>query len=581
MTTKQFASFLSQLEATPLRNEITKILANLFKKTSDEEIDKVCYLILGQLGSGFEKIEFNIAEKTMVKTIGLSFGFDYKKVHQNFKKTGDLGETAVFFRKKTARKLKPSSLSVKSLHQKLLKIAQDAGLESQKRKVKAMAALLVEVDQLFLRFLVRIPLGRLRLGFSEITILDALSWMKTGDKSLRPKIEAVYNTSVDIGKIAKIFKKEGMAGLKKIKARPGIPIRPARAERLGTVEKIIEKLETAAIEPKIDGFRVQVHISRKPAAVRIFSRNLEDTTKMFPDLVAAFQKLMAKKKDLTSAIFDGEAIGFNPKNNRFLPFQETAQRKRKHRIAQAAQKTPLAVFIFDLLFYNGESLLNKTFKERRKKLSEVVSEKKGILRLTPQIITNQPQQIKAEFKKAISLGLEGIMCKKLNSSYQAGARNFNWVKYKKGMGDKLLDTIDCLVMGYYRGRGRRAGFGIGAFLAGVYQKKNDCFETIAKIGTGLTDRQWRELKKKCDRVKVSQKPKEYRVDKNLGCDIWCSPSIVVEIKADEITKSPIHSAGKDSSSGLALRFPRLVRFRDKMPKDSTTVEEVITLFGNQ
>lgn len=366
MTTKQFASFLSQLEATPLRNEITKILANLFKKTSDEEIDKVCYLILGQLGSGFEKIEFNIAEKTMVKTIGLSFGFDYKKVHQNFKKTGDLGETAVFFRKKTARKLKPSSLSVKSLHQKLLKIAQDAGLESQKRKVKAMAALLVEVDQLFLRFLVRIPLGRLRLGFSEITILDALSWMKTGDKSLRPKIEAVYNTSVDIGKIAKIFKKEGMAGLKKIKARPGIPIRPARAERLGTVEKIIEKLETAAIEPKIDGFRVQVHISRKPAAVRIFSRNLEDTTKMFPDLVAAFQKLMAKKRILPVLFLTEKPSASILKTIAFSLFKKQPKEKENTGLPKPLKKPPWQ-FLSSTFFFTTEkvSLIKHLKKEER------------------------------------------------------------------------------------------------------------------------------------------------------------------------------------------------------------------------
>jgi len=162
------------------------------------------------------------------------------------------------------------------------------------------------------------------------------------------------------------------------------------------------------------------------------------------------------------------------------------------------------------------------------------------------------------------------MAKKLDAVYQAGARNFNWVKFKAGMNKDLADTIDCIVLGYYRGKGKRAAFGIGAFLVGIPDKEK--FLTVSKIGTGLTDEQWREIYKRCEKLKIKEKPQEYIVDKNLNPDIWCRPHLVVEIEADTITKSPIHTAG------LALRFPRLKRFRDdKTIQQATSLKELKTM----
>jgi len=585
-----FSHYLQKLEKTTLRNEITEILADLFKKANNQEIDKIIYLCLGRLKPSFAGIEFNIAEKMMLRTIALSFNLPEKEIIARFKNTGDLGETAFFFKEK--KKSVFVAMSVSQLYAQLLEIANQEGLGSQERKMKLMAKLINEVELDFVKYLVRIPIGRLRLGFSDMTVLDALSWMKTGNKELRGEIEAAFSIATDAGLIARVFKTKGLVGLKKINSQPGIPILPAKSGRLPNAKKIIEKLHQCALEPKIDGFRIQIHLNRKAPQesssqeqsafwekrekqflIKMYSRNLEDTTQMFPDIAEALRQLLAKKKKLQSCILDGEAVAINLKTKKPLSFQKTSQRKRKYDIQITSKEIPLTVFVFDLLLYNGQSLLKETFAQRRKRLEKLLDFPNQVLKLTPQKIVSSEKQIIAEFNRVVKQGWEGLMCKKLESVYQPGARNYNWVKLKKAMDSKLADTIDCLVLGYYRGRGKRSSFGIGAFLVGVYDPQKNQFPTIAKIGTGLTDKQWVTLRKKCDQVKTNLKPKQYLVNKSLNPDVWCLPKVVVEIEADEITKSPVHTASK----GLALRFPRLKRFRDKNPEDVTTVGEVLQL----
>lgn len=608
MTFSEFSHYLARLEKTASRNEITSILAELFKEAKPGEIDKICYLSLGSLAPKYEGIEFNMAEKMIIQVLARTYEKETGEVKKLYKKVGDLGAVVSADNGTGADKrgkkflVLSSKFSVTAVFDRLYEIATTSGEGSVEKKISLFAKLLKQLESLSARYVVRIPIGKLRLGFSDVTILDALSWSQTGDKSLRPELERGYNISADIGKIAKIFKEKGVKGVKRVEATVGTPIRTAQAERLPTAEKIIEKLGKCAAEKKFDGFRVQIHIDSKRRMrdsgiqtefggfdmrgplVKIFSRNLENTTHMFPDIVEAAQRIKVK-----TAVLDGEAIAYNPKTGKFLPFQETVQRKRKHGIGKKAKEVPLKVFVFDLLFLNGKSLIFESFSKRRKLLEGVLRGVRpgGAIQLARQKIISTPKELRREFNLSISEGLEGLVVKKLDSVYQAGARNFNWVKYKKATEGGLVDTIDCLVMGYYRGRGRRAGFGIGAFLTGVYDAGKDGFVTIAKIGTGLTDKQWREMKKRCDAVKVPDKPARFVVDKNLACDVWCEPAIVVEIKADEITRSPIHAAGKDSDAlglggpGLALRFPRLVDFRKKDPEQATTVEEVLRLYGLQ
>lgn len=576
MKFKDFSQYLQRLEQTPLRNKMTEILAQLFKKCSGEEIDKACYLALGRLAPKYEGVEFNMAEKMMIKALAMAVGQNPDQVQKLYKKIGDLGEIVTKFKNSQT-----SKLTIRQIYDSLRQIAEDEGEGSVDRKINKMAQLLQKVDWLSAKYIARIPVNKLRLGFSDMTILDALSWMKTGDKSLRPQLERAFNVLADIGKIAQTFKNKGIVGIKQIKSEVGVPIRAALAERLRSADKILEKMTgKCALEPKYDGFRCQLHLDKsRPFKltkednlslfaeksqhfVRIFSRNLDNTTQMFPDLVAAAQHLKAK-----SVILDGEAIAFNPKTGKFLPFQETVQRKRKHGVDQKAKEMPLKIFVFDILDLNGQSLLQKPFSQRRKILEKLLTQSQGeeeVMILTRQKIVSQTKEFDQFFKTVVSEELEGLMAKKLDAVYQAGARNFNWVKYKIAMQSELADTIDCVVMGYYRGKGKRTTFGIGAFLAGILDKKNHQILSVSKIGTGLTDEQWRQMKKKCGSLEIKKKPQPYFLDKNLAPDVWCQPGLVVEIEADMVTKSPIHSAG------LALRFPRLKRFRDDKSVDQAT-----------
>ncbi|MGB8367580.1 MAG: ATP-dependent DNA ligase, partial [Candidatus Babeliales bacterium] len=278
------------------------------------------------------------------------------------------------------------------------------------------------------------------------------------------------------------------------------------------------------------------------------------------------------------------AIGYDPNEGTFLPFQETVKRKRKHGIEKAAEEFPLKLFLFDLLYLNGKNLLGETHEQRRKKLEKIVKNvKSDQISLTEEYETRNAQELKEQFVNAIASGLEGLVIKRPDAIYRPGKRNFNWIKLKRQAGGELEDTIDCVILGYYFGKGRRAAFGIGAFLVGVYLKKEDIFQTIAKIGTGLKDEDWKELKKKCDAIQVKKKPINVECAKELVPDIWVSPEIVCTVRADEISLSPLHAAGKTKEKlGFALRFPRFMGYRpDKSPEEATHVSEIKRLYEDQ
>jgi len=593
MQFSKLAEYLSELEKNSSRLEITRILADLFKKTDENEIGNICYLVLGQLAPVYQAVDFNLAEKTMIKVIAKASGSEEAVVKKEYKKVGDLGEVAQQLKLKAAN-LKifgreEKKLAVNEVHSKLLEIARESGSGSVDRKIGKMIALTEDVDSLSVKYVVRMPIGKLRLGFSNMTILDALSWMVTGDKSLRKALEEAYEVRVDIGIIAQELKaqstklktkekdfvvKKITEDLIKIKPKLGTPILPALCQRLSNTEEMIEKMGKVAAEPKYDGTRLQIHCDKNDSEVNIFTRNLENVTLMFPDIVEALKKEI----NAQSVILDGEAIGYDPKTDKFLPFQETIKRKRKYDIEEMIGKIPLKYFCFDVMFLNGKGIIDKPFFERRKILAEILAKTNKTIMLSPQIITDDPVKLRQYHTLQKSEGLEGIVAKKLNSVYEPGRRGNHWVKLKEEKGKKgagLADSLDCVVMGYNRGKGKRAGFGVGGFLVGIRNNKDEIV-TITKIGTGLTDDQWRELKIRCDKFKTNEQPKEYLVDKNMAPDVWVDPQIVVEIEADNITVSPIHTAG------LALRFPRLVKFRDdRSVHDASNIKEAKKLYQLQ
>ncbi len=582
MKFKVLSVYLEKLESIASRNEMILILAELFKEVPAQEFDHVMYLLQGRVAPLFVPLEFGMADKMMLKAIALAFDISEKEAGEEFRKIGDLGEVA-----QKLHKGRGKDLSVSEVFETLKKVAETGGAGSVEKKVGLISELLKDLDPLSSRFVSRIPVARLRLGFSDMTVLDSLSWMLAGDKSLRVEIERAYNIRPDLGVIGKTIKEDGIKGLSKIKPAVFTPILMARAERLSSGEEIIKKIGECAIEPKFDGFRLQVHFNGRD--VKLFTRNLEEVTFMYPDIEAGIKEQI-KAKDV---VLEGEAIAYNPDTKEYLPFQLTAQRKRKYDIAEMARKIPLRLMVFDLLYLDGKNYIPEAYTERRTAVSKIIKTGSTIY-LAEEEIFDDGRKIENFFDDAISRGLEGILAKKLDGTYQAGARGWNWIKLKRSYQSKLEDTVDCVVMGHYAGRGKRTSFGLGAFLIGVYDEKKDMFVTIAKIGTGLTDEEWKELFKRSEKIKTSHKPALYEVDKWLEPDVWVTPSIVVEVKADELTRSPVHTAGrimKTSKSGsafdvdvpgYALRFPRLERFRDdKKPEDATTLKEVEEIFALQ
>jgi DNA ligase-1 len=437
---------------------------------------------------------------------------------------------------------------------------------------------------------VRIVLGTTRLGFTELTVIDALNKLIKGDKETHENIELTYNIHPDIGLISRNVKEYGLKGINKIGIEVGVPIMPQRCQRLSDPEEIIEKMGKVSAEYKFDGTRVQLHIDREKTIkstdmeqnalftsdnnkifVKTFTRNLEETTYQYPDIV----KSSLEQIDAKSIILDGEAVGYNKDTGEFLPFQEIMQRKRKHGIAEMALDIPLKYFVFDILYLNGETLVYKTFEERREILSKVIKSGK-VLEVDYRRITENAEELADFFEESKEKGLEGLVIKKTDAPYQAGARAYTWVKLKRAETALLKDTVDVVILGYYYGKGTRAEFGIGGFLAGIYDKDSNSFKTITKVGTGLKETDFINLKKEADKLKISKKPAIVELNKVFNPDIWITPKIVVELGADEVSKSATHSAG------YALRFPRLLKFRhDKSPEDTTSLEEIKNMYNIQ
>lgn len=569
MYVKELFRVFNQIENTSSRLEIISLLADLFIKLDNDEIDKVIYLMQGRISPIYIKKEFGLGEKLIIKGVIKGFQIDRKLFYFEFKKYGDIGLTTEFFRSKI-NTIESDDLSVKLLFERLSILTEHEGKGSQDLKLNNFVDLLRIVDPLSCRYIVRIPTGNLRLGFSDMTILDALSVMLTGDKSKRLDIERAYNVRPDLGFIAKELKKVGIESLAIIQPEISIPIRMMLAERVGNSKELIKNSGSCFCEPKYDGFRLQAHIDKINNKVFLFSRGLDDVTNMYPDIC----NFLLKSCKLEKCIVEGEAVGFDVETQKMLPFQQTVQRKRKYDIDVKAQEIPLRFYIFDILYLSDKSVLDTPFEERRKLLEKYISNNQKNIILTKLTLCKTWQDIEKEFQDSVRQGLEGIMAKKINSIYQAGARGWSWIKYKKSYEEKTADTIDCVIMGYDLGKGKRASFGIGAFLVGVLDKEKEKYVTVAKIGTGLTDEEWKELKRQTKLLTIKDVPKDYLVKKEMEVDVWIKPSIIVEIRVDEITVSEMHSAG------YAFRFPRLERFRtDKGQYDITTLSEVERLYN--
>ncbi len=564
MLFSKLAQYFEKLEETSSRLILIDILSQLFDEVKADEIGQVVYLLQGRVAPFYEPIEIGMSEKLVAAALARAYGVEREAVLKEYGKVGDLGLVV-----QKLAKNKGSNIRVDEVFKILMEIANTTGEGTVEKKVSMLAGLLQKVDGIGAKHLVRIPLGVSRLGIGDPTILDGFAQSKLGDRKLRKELEGAYNKTSDLGVIGEVLWTKGIRGVQGLDVTVGRPIRSQLAERLPDPKTILEKFEGAAhIQQKFDGFRVQIH--KEGDKVRLFSRNLEETTLMFPDITAGVLSQVKAK----SIILDSKALAFNAESDEDLPLQDTPKRRRKYGIEEMAVKLPLKAFVFDIMYLDGKSLMDLPLEARIKKLEARVHGNE-ILIPQPGEITDSVERINELFQAALTKGLEGLIVKRPDSKYEAGARNFNWVKLKRHSSGELSDTIDCVILGYIFGKGKRSAFGAGALLVGVYDESKDEFVTVSKIGTGLTDEEFKEIHKRADKIKVDKKPA--RVNSKLIPSVWIAPEIVIEVLADEITKSPTHTAE------YALRFPRLVKFReaDKKAEDATTIKELIEMYNQQ
>ena len=582
MSRMQYAHLVEtyeRLEATTKRLEMTDILAVLLRYAEPEALEKVIYLTQGKIHPDWTgEPEIGMAERMVIESIVKASGLRKREVEALIAEKGDIGLTAeeAMSRKRTAM-LGGKSLTVSDVYDALDRIANESGKGSSGRKIDRLVKLMVNASPLDTRYLARTVVGALRLGVGDMTMLDALSLAYTDSAGNRGILERAYNLTSDLGYVARTLAEEGLGSLEDVKVTVGKPILMMLAQRLSTPQETIEKLGRSSAEYKLDGERFQIH--KKGDRVQIFSRRRENITKMYPDAVR-----MAKSRiRAEEAIVEGEAVAIDPDTGEMKPFQTLMQRRRKYRIEEMMEKFPIAVFLFECLYADGEDLTLRPYSVRRRRLVEIVDESERFKPVRA-LETSDAEEMEAFFEEAISEGTEGLVVKAVSedSIYRAGARSWLWVKLKRSYQSKMVDPVDLVVVGGFHGRGRRAG-SFGALLLAAYDHEEDVFRTVCKVGSGFTDENLAELPGILE--EYAREERHPRVDSLLEADMWFTPGLVIEVLGDEITLSPIHTCAYNrlrKSSGLAVRFPRFIRYRDdKAPEDSTKVEEVEEMYRSQ
>ena len=589
MPFKVVAETFSVMERISARTQLTLALVKLLRQTPPDVMDKIVYLIQGKLGPEWKDIpELGIGEKLLVKAIAMAYKTSEARVNTLYKQIGDLGRVAERLASASRRKGRglldfmgggeEAGLTVSRVYNTLLRIAYAQGEGSRDIKLRLLAGLLADAEPIEARYIVRFVEGRLRVGIGDATVIEALAVAFAGGAHEKETIERAYNLRADLGLIARMLIEQGLEALRRIKPQVGVPIRPMLADRGKDPVEILRKVGgRALVEYKYDGERGQIH--KKGSEVMIFSRRLENITRMYPDVV----EMVRNYVKVDEAIIEGEIVAINPDTLDLLPFQVLMQRKRKYDIHRIMKEVPVAVFLFDMLYIDGEDLTQKPLLERREALESSL-ERDERFTVAHYIITSDPEELTSFFMKAIEDGAEGVMVKAIHegSIYRAGTRGSLWIKFKKDYKSEMIDTVDLVVVGAFYGRGRRGGK-LSSLLMAAYNPEKDVFRTVCKVATGFTDE---ELERMQDMLQPLIIPHKHpRVDSRLEPDVWVEPRLVAEILGAELTLSPMHTCclGRVRQGvGISIRFPRFIRWRpDKAPEDATTEDELYEMFQKQ
>ncbi|AAR39350.1 NEQ509 [Nanoarchaeum equitans Kin4-M] len=560
MEFEKLANLFSKLETISDKTRKVQYIARFLKELKDQ-YKETLLLLQGTVFYPWEQKNLGIAEKGVIRAISIAYGIEKQKVEELFIKYGDLGivaEKACEMRKQKPLLLKP--LTVKDVYQTLRKIADIEGEGSQDKKIITFAKLLVNAKPKEAKYIVRLALEELRIGVGEGIIRDAIAIAF----SVTPEaVEYAYSILLDFGEVVRIAKEQGEQGLWQVKLQVGRPFRVMLAIRARNVQEAFDIVgRPAMIEAKYDGFRLQIH--KKGDQVWLWTRRLEDVTRQFPDVV----NIVRNRVKANEIIFEAEAVGYDKKTNKFLPFQKISQRvKRKYDIEKMAKEIPVELHAFDIVYLEGEQLMKKPFKERRALLEKVIDEKEHEIQLSIGIIEKDDKKAYQFYQDCLNKGLEGVMFKNLNAPYQPGRRVGYMVKLKP-----TLETLDLVIVAAEWGEGKRSGW-LTSFTVAALDKDTGNYLEVGEVGTGIKEKKERAEDITFEELTELLKPYIYKQE---GKKVYVKPKIVVEVAYEEIQESPRYK------SGFALRFPRIVRIRfDRSPKEIDTIDRIKQIYEMQ
>ncbi|XVE79821.1 hypothetical protein DITRI_Ditri14bG0087200 [Diplodiscus trichospermus] len=581
---------------------ITDIVCNLLRTVIDSTPDDLVatvYLAANKVAPAHEGLELGIGDASIIKALAEAFGRTESQVKSLYKDKGDLGLVAQASRSSQSMMRKPDPLTVVKVFDTFRLIAKESGKDSQEKKKNRIKALLVAAVDCEPQYLVRLLQTKLRIGFSEQTLLAALGQAAVYNEQHSKPPSNVQSPLEEAAKIVKqvfsilpVYDKIVPALLtggvwdlpKTCSFTPGVPVGPMLAKPTKGVAEIIDKFQDIdfVCEYKYDGERAQIHYMEE-GSVEIYSRNAERNTGKFPDVVAAISRI--KKPSVKSFVLDCELVAYDRVQKKILPFQILSTRARKN-VAVSDIKVDVCIFAFDILYLNGQALLQEQLKVRKERLYDSFEEEAGFFQFATALTSNDLEEIQAFLNSAVSSSCEGLIIKTLDrdATYEPSKRSLNWLKLKKDYMESVGDTLDLVPIAAFHGRGKRTGC-YGAFLLACYDDSNEEFQSICKIGTGFSEAQLEERSDSL-RSKVIPEPKSYyRYSEMIKPDVWFEATEVWEVKAADLTISPVHRAAigiVDPDKGISLRFPRLVRVReDKTPEQATLSEQVAEMYNAQ
>ncbi|KAG5472567.1 hypothetical protein LSCM1_03971 [Leishmania martiniquensis] len=608
---------LADISATGSRLECLKQLTFLLLAIIErcpEDLVPVMYLVINKYAPQHEGVELGIGDAVLVKVVAECCGMTEARAKEEYRQTGDLAEIAQLHKQRQSTLMKPKPLSARSVFKAYKEIAMMSGKDVVRRRSDLIKGLLRDARGPEVNLIVRGLQQKMRIGLAEPSALSAVGYafalhflgsaqthemeeaqlqtlLNTGADSLArifyevPSLEVVLSAVLANGFMILVpGSSVATQRAKDLSIRPGLPVKPQLACPTSGITVILDRLQGKKFtsEYKYDGERAQIHYD-KESGFHIFSRNSETHTGKYPDVVSMLPNVF-DAAEVQSFIIDSEVVAVHPVTGALQAFQVLQHRGRRN-IAEEDVSIPVCVFVFDILYFNGEPQLNKTLQQRRELLWRFIRPFPPRLSFATYLDSDNVEEMQKFLEKSIADGCEGLMVKTLEeeANYTPAKRSHYWLKLKKDYMDGVTDTLDLVPIAAFYGKGKRTGV-FGGFLLACYDPKADEFQSICKVGTGFQDDELEKLTQSLKPFVVHQKPRYYRAGGEEP-DVWLTEAQVWEVKAADLSVSPVHQAAVglvDPNKGIALRFPRYMRQReDKKPADATNASQVAELYRAQ